>query len=102
MAEIKPVGKLVGLELREGVEVRPQWAEAPHLDLLFADNLYLTRVNDQYYLSFGHLYPSVEQPKDASSLTAELRPVVRLMVPKEALKRMVDLLSRALDRTTEE
>ena len=68
------------------------WGNADQLDLVFVDNIHVQRINDQFYLTFGQVRPPVEIPP--SRMVAEIRPVARLVVPRDALTKIVELLGR--------
>ena len=71
------------------------WGKADHLEPVLVDNLHLQRVNNQYYLTFGQIrLPLVEAPTER--VVAEIRPMTRLIIPRDALRRIVELLSRTL------
>ena len=62
---------------------------------MFADNVLLQRVGDQFYLTFGQVrLPAIQGPVKRG--VAEIRPMVRVIIPKDALERIADLLTRSL------
>lgn len=73
--------------VREGqrIQVQAQWSNADHLDPVFADNLHVMRLNEQFYLTFGQIRLPMTEAQD--SMVGELRTMVRLVVPKDALQR---------------
>jgi len=78
------------------VPMKMYWGKADGLDPVFADNLHLQRVNDQCYLTFGQIRPPMVLSGPPKDIEAEIRPIVRIIVSREALQRMADLLSRNL------
>lgn len=72
------------------------WSDADHLDPVFADNMHMVLVNDQYYVTFGQLrLPIVPE----NSGIGKIHPIARLIVPRDALQRIVEVLTRNLERT---
>jgi len=78
------------------------WGKGEALEPIFADNLHLQRINDQFYLTFGQVRLPLIETNPAERVVAEIRPVVRLIVPKDALQRVVNMLSRNLKPGEEE
>lgn len=71
------------------------WGDADAVEPVFADNLALQRVNEQFYLTFGQIrLPATSAVTDRT--VAEIRPVARLIIPKDALHRVAELLTRNL------
>jgi hypothetical protein len=71
------------------------WGQADHLEPVFADNLHLQRLNNQFYLTFGQIRLPAAAP-GTERVVAEIRPLVRLVIPRENLKQIANLLSRNL------
>ena len=71
---------------------------ASHLEQLFADNLHLAQVNDQFFLTFGQTrVPIIEVENQSEAMIAEIRPVAKLVIPKVAFERIAKLFA---DRST--
>lgn len=91
----------ISLQARGGVQA--QWSSGDHLDPMFSDHLHLSRINDQFYLTFGQLRPGIDQPDGTvSPITAEIRPLIRLIVPRDALAKVVALLTKGLESKVSE
>lgn len=81
----------------QGIRMHARWVEGEGLEPLTAQHLHLSKVESQYYLTFGQLRPPVlDFENDADPIIAEIRPVVQLVVPEEALGRIGDLIMRYL------
>lgn len=76
-------------------EIRVHWGSVDSLDLLFADNVHLALVNDQFYVTFGQTRVPVAE--DMGSTQAEIRPVSRLVISKDAFKKIASLLARYVE-----
>ena len=72
------------------------WGKPEHLEPIFADNLHLQRINDQFYLTFGQIVPPLVEGSPNERMVAEIRPVARMIVTKDALGRISELLVRNL------
>ena len=78
--------------------IQAKWSSGDHLDPMFCDHLHLSRINEQFYLTFGQLRPGIDQPDGTMSpITAEIRPLARLIVPSDALAKIVALLTKGID-----
>ncbi len=67
------------------------WTNAD-LEPVFADQVQLTRVGSQYYLTFGQLRVPVNVGEDHAAEVREIRPVAQIVFPTDAL----DQLQKAL------
>jgi hypothetical protein len=90
-------------EQKHGQQVEVRWSNPEHLDPVFADQMHLTRMNDQYYLTFGQIRPTFADVGKGPPVTtrAEVRPMVRITMSREILQKVADLISKGLaDRGT--
>jgi hypothetical protein len=74
-------------------EIALTWGSADDLDLLFADNLHLAQVNELFYLTFGQTRVPVVA-KGTAPTEAEIRPVSRLVISRDAFNKIATLLGR--------
>lgn len=74
------------------VSIEASWGRSDLLDPVFVDSLALQRINDIFYLTFGQIRATAEAGSPARA-TAEIRPLVRLIVPKESMERIAELLN---------
>lgn len=81
-------------DTKSGQSLEVFWGSPEGVEIVWADNLHLQRVNNQYYLTFGQVRPPVAE--GIERIVAEIRPVARLVVTKDALKRITDLLAKGL------
>jgi len=75
------------------IEVRGHWADASQLDPIYADQLHLVRLENQFFLVFGQTRLPVVEGR-SSTVDAEIKPMARFVVSKEALGRMINLLNQ--------
>ncbi len=90
-------------DVQKGVRIEAHWGPVDDLEPVFADHLHVNRANDQFYLTFGQTQvPVLDKPEAPGAITAEIRPIARLIVPLNALERMRDLLRRIVEAGQEE
>ena len=86
--QVKPSGQVTGAR----VEVKPHWGGGTEIEPIFVDQLHILRIENQFYLTFGQTrFPIVEGP--GGTIDAEIKAVVKMVIPKEALQRIVSLLA---------
>jgi hypothetical protein len=79
----------------EGVSIDVYWGSGEDLEPIYADQLHLQSINQQYYLTFGQLRPPlVKEGVPVDKIVAEIRPVAKLIVTREAFKRIAKLLNK--------
>lgn len=78
-------------------EIRAEWSDAAALDQVMVSELFLHMIRDHAYLTFGQIRLPVG---DIEGKTAEIRPMARLVIPREALSRMLTVLNRANEENT--
>jgi hypothetical protein len=76
-----------------GYPVHPVWVEAQELKPIFADQLQVTRIGDVFHLTFGQVLVGLGHKEEPGS-TPGIEPVVRVVISREALARMADLLTK--------
>lgn len=91
-----PDDKSAGVRAQKGpYQVPGQWSDGRNLDQLAVDELSLVDAGDRFYLAFGQ----VQVPLAASSIkdgtVAEIRPMVKLVISKAAMKKMLTVLNAA-------
>ena len=72
---------------RETPRQQTLWTNAD-LEPIFADQMQLTRVGTQYYLTFGQLRVPVNDGTDRPTDVHDIRPVAQIVFPEEALGRL--------------
>ena len=72
---------------------RPQayWGSGSDLEPRFADHVQLYRVESHYHLTFGQSQVPITAGSGAAPVN-EIRPIARVIVPKEVIRRMVTLI----------
>jgi hypothetical protein len=72
------------------------WKSTGDLTPVFADNLHLARINDQFYQTFGQLRLSVGDGPNRPEV-GNIYPVAQFVVPVDALRRISVLLSQYVE-----
>lgn len=78
--------------------LRAKWSDAGHLRSEFATEMNVVHVGGQVVLTFGEVRLPILTEPVASDVDAEVRPVVRLVVPEQALEGMVKALASVSER----
>jgi len=88
----------IALQVDKGLAAKLRWSAGEDLDPVFADQMHLARMNDQYYLTFGQarILTALGAPE-----SVEVRPVGRFIIPKRTLEQLVALLKRGLEEWEE-
>jgi hypothetical protein len=78
-----------------------RWGSGRELEQIFTDEMLVQVAKGRAYVTFGQIRTPIGP--DIQTGEAEVRPVVRLIVPRDALLRMVTTLNRVLEQaqTTE-
>ena len=76
-------------------EVGLRWTPGQKLPLSFADQLHMTRIGDQVYVTFGQTRLPVTGEGE-EGFSAEIDSVASLVIPTQSLERMVQVLQSAL------
>jgi hypothetical protein len=81
----------------EGVNAELRWSDPENLEPVFVDQAHIARLNDLFYLTFAQVrLPLVHKGSAGErAVKGEIRPVVKLILPKEALQMVAALLQRA-------
>jgi hypothetical protein len=74
---------------------RPQayWVGGSELEPRFADHVRLSRVESHYHLTFGQAHVPIGTDSGTAPVN-EIRPIVRVVMPKEVVQRMIALLEQ--------
>ena len=84
-------------EPKRTTQFKARWKSNVEVETVFADNLLLQKINDQYFLTFGSIQTPVlefeEFPKDLSSV-GEIRPVIRIALTQGGFARIAQLMLR--------
>jgi hypothetical protein len=78
------------------VQARAVWVDTEDPEPTFADEVYIQGIGDRFYLTFGQV--RLPLAAEEGPVTAQIRAVARLIVPKESLKRIVEVLSRTVSQ----
>lgn len=78
------------------MQLKLAWSGGSDLDPMFVDQAHLARIEDQFYLTFGQVRVTSAPISDQEPAYAEIRPMVRLVIPKEAMARLLELLQGGL------
>ena len=70
------------------------WSSGDDIPLVYVDNMAMIRIKDRFYLTFGHVRPPVG--KAEGTARAELKPVGRFVIERDALKRITSVLNKHL------
>lgn len=72
---------------------RPQayWGSGHDLEPRFADHVQLSRVESHYHLTFGQSHVPITTDSGTAPVN-EIRPIVRVIIPKEVVRRMMTLI----------
>ena len=72
---------------------RPQayWGSGHDLEPRFADHVQLSRVESHYHLTFGQSHVPITTDSGTAPVN-EIRPIVRVIIPKDVIRRMVTLI----------
>ena len=90
-------------DVQKGVRIETHWGPVDDLEPVFADHLHVNRANEQFYLTFGQTQvPVLDKTEAPGAITAEIRPVARLIVSPNALEQMRDLLRRIVTEADRE
>lgn len=81
--------------------IKGKWSDASHLRSEFASELNIVRAGGHYALTFGEVRLPVLVGPVQGDIEAEIRPVVRLVVPEQAIEAMIKALNRVVENTKE-
>jgi hypothetical protein len=82
----------------QGVRLEAHWAGDSDVAPIFADQLHVLGLNDTFYMTFGQLRPPVvEKEARPTDVVAEIKVVAKLILPRQALKQIRDLLNSRLE-----
>jgi hypothetical protein len=81
---------------RGEVQAQAVWVDTEEPEPAFVDEVYIQGVADRFYLTFGQI--RLPLAAEEGPVTAQIRAVARVIVPKESLRRIVDALSRTLSQ----
>jgi hypothetical protein len=76
-------------------QIAAAWGDSSSLEQIYVDELLVTLAKGRAYLTFGQL--AIASSPDVSKASAEIRPVARLVVSRESLRPMIDVLNQLLE-----
>lgn len=79
--------------------IRAKWSDAAQLRSEFASELNIVKTGAHYALTFGEVRLPILTGPVASGIEAEIRPVVRLVIPEQSIEPMIKALERVLEKT---
>lgn len=85
-------------DIRTEVKIEGSWGDPKGLDVVFVDEMQYQEVEERCYITFGQVRLPSMAPRDLGSATAEIRPVVRVVMTKKTMLRMLAALSRGQAR----
>jgi hypothetical protein len=92
-SQAKPEGE--GRPVPQAIEMKAIWGSTDTIDTTFADQLLLSKVSQAYFhLTFGRVQlPQIGPLKEGQ---ASIHPIVTLVVPRESVESMIQVLQVAL------
>ncbi len=89
-SQAKPEGE--GGFIQQPLSLQGVWGSADAIEPQFADQINVAKVSkDYFHVTFGQLFPSQMDPKLAR---IAIRPLTTLIIPREALGPMIDVLQK--------
>ncbi len=79
--------------------IKGKWSDAGKLRSEFASELNIVKSGAHYTLTFGEVRLPILTGPPQPGLEAEIRPVVRLVIPEHAIGPMMDAITRVVDKT---
>lgn len=77
--------------------IRAKWGDAGQLRSEFASELNIVHAGGQYVLTFGEVRLPLIVGAVPDGVEAEIRPVVRLVIPEQAIETMLAALSSVVE-----
>ena len=83
------------------VKIPLVWADSSHLSTLYANQLLISHAGGEFYLVFGELVPPTMPNAEHLPEQLEVKPVARVALSPEAMKRFLNAMQQNYERFLE-